>query len=330
MFRLIKLIIWLFVISGIVFYINYNNFKDEKIVKDKIITVQKWDNLVSALKRELSFSEFYLKVYLKLNPDKKIWVMEWEYRLSSWDSVEWIIKTLSYWAKSREEKLTLLEWWNIYDIDEYLVSRWLANAGEFIAEAKNIPHYISDFSFLQYALSLEWYLYPDTYFINPTTFKIQDFNSILLENFRKKSYDNLLSTLTPKEFTEVMILASIVEKEERNKNEKPTVAGILKKRYMEKWFIGADITACYAFKLTSNQCKMNLSKYIWEKNEYNTRSMVWLPKTPICNPSFESVNAVINSFPSPYYYYLHDSTTGKVYYAKTNEEHVRNKSLYIK
>lgn len=330
MFRFIKLIIWIFVIYGIVFYFNYNNLKNDTIIKDKIITIQKWDNLVSALTRELNINEFYFKVYLKLNPEKQIWVMEWEYRLLEWDTMEWIIKTLSYWAKSVEEKLTILEWWNIYDIDEYLVKRWLSNKWDFASEAKNINKYKNDYSFLENALSLEWYLYPDTYFINPSTFKLENFNKTLLNNFRKKSYDNLLSTLSKKQLNEVIILASIVEKEERNIQEKSTVGGILKKRYVENWFIWADITACYAFELTSNECKMNLSKYIWEKNEYNTRTMVWLPKTPICNPSFESVNAIINSKSSPYYYYLHDTTNGKVYYGKNNEEHMRNKNLYIK
>lgn len=330
MFRFIKLIIWIFVIYGIVFFFNYNNLKNDTIIKDKIITIQKWDNLVSALTRELNINEFYFKVYLKLNQEKQIWVMEWEYRLLEWDTIEWIIKTLSYWAKSVEEKLTILEWWNIYDIDEYLVKRWLANKWDFISEAKNINNYKNDYSFLENALSLEWYLYPDTYFINPSTFKLENFNKTLLNNFRKKSYDNILSTLTKKQINEVIILASILEKEERNTQEKPIVAGILKKRYAENWFIWADITACYAFELTSNECKMNLSKYIAERNDYNTRNMTWLPKTPICNPSFESVNAIINSKSSPYYYYLHDIRTGKVYYGKTNEEHMRNKNLYIK
>ena len=51
--------------------------------------------------------------------------------------------------------------------------------------------------------------------------------------------------------------------------------------------------------------------------------MVWLPKTPICNPSFESVNAIINSKQTPYYYYLHGKDW-QVHYAKTNEEHISN------
>lgn len=329
MLRLIKLILWIFVIWGIIFYINYNNFKNETLIKDKIIRIQKWDNLVSALKRELGLSEFYFKIYLNLNKDKQIWIIQWEYRLNKGENIESIIKTLQHWPKSIEEKLTILEWWNIYDIDEYLVNKWLINHWEFISEAKNINNYKNNYSFLENALTLEWYLYPDTYFVNPNNFNIEDFNKIMLDNFKKKSYDNLLTTIPPKQINDIVILASIVEKEEKNKLEKSTVAWILKKRLKENWFIGADITACYAYELTSNECKMQLSKYIAEKNEYNTRTMVWLPKTPISNPSFDSLNSVINSKDTPYYYYLHDKDW-QVHYAKTNEEHIRNKSLYIK
>jgi UPF0755 protein len=55
-----------------------------------------------------------------------------------------------------------------------------------------------------------------------------------------------------------------------------------------------------------------------------------LPATPIDNPQISSISAVINPKKTEYYYYLHDTTTGKIYYARTNEEHNQNKKLYIK
>lgn len=328
MLRLIKLIIWIFIISGVIFYINYKDFINETLTENKTISIKSWDNIVSSLTRELWFDNFYFKVYLNLNPDKKIEVQVWEYRLLKWENIDSIIKTINYWSMSIDKKLTLLEWWNIFDIDEYLTNQNLINPWEFISEAKNIKNYKSDFSFLENALTLEWYFYPDTYFVNPNNFSLQDLNKKMLENFKQKVYISLLSTLTKKQIDEVVILASILEREERNIAEKSTVAGILLKRYKENWMIGADITACYAYELTSEECKMQLSNYIYEKNEYNTRTKTWLPKTPINNPSFESVKATLNPKSTPYYYYLHDKN-GKVYYAKTNEEHVENKK-YMK
>ena len=94
--------------------------------------------------------------------------------------------------------------------------------------------------------------------------------------------------------------------------------------------IGADITVCYPHKLTSEECKLVVTKYINQKNEYNTRTMVWLPKTPIGNPSYETVNATLNDKKTPYYYYLHDIKNGNIYYGRTNAEHERNKGLYLR
>lgn len=328
MLRIFKLIIWIWIILWLIFYINYSNFIQQRLSENKIITIQSGDTIVSALQRELGWSNFYFKIYLKLNPDKVVEPQIWEYRFLKWEDLESILKTIWYGAITVDKKLVFLEGWNIYDIDEYLTKNNLILPGEFIAESQNISNYKDKYSFLQNTITLEWYLYPDTYFVNPKSFHSDELIEKMLNTFQQKVYVNMLSTLSKEVSSEVIILASILEKEEKNNTEKPTVAGILKKRYKEWWMIGADATACYAYKLTSEECKMQLSDYIYEKNEYNTRTKVWLPKTAIGNPSFETVNAVINSKASPYYYYLH----GKdwvIHYARTNEEHVANKK-YLK
>ena len=120
-------------------------------------------------------------------------------------------------------------------------------------------------------------------------------------------------------------IASILQKEENNKNNQQIVAWILLKRYKENWMIWADATACYAYEYTQEQCKMNLSTHITDKNDYNTRVMVWLPKTPICNPSYDTIYSMINYKTTKYYYYLHNSTTWEIYYWETLDEHVANK-----
>jgi cell division protein YceG involved in septum cleavage len=54
---------------------------------------------------------------------------------------------------------------------------------------------------------------------------------------------------------------------------------------------------------------MIISEYINEKSEYNTRTMTGLPKTPISNPSFETIDATLNYKESEYWFYLHDVET---------------------
>jgi UPF0755 protein len=100
----------------------------------------------------------------------------------------------------------------------------------------------------------------------------------------------------------------------------------LKKRLENSWQIGADITACYAYELISKECTWSfIASHVKEENEYNTRVIIGLPKTPIWNPSFETINATLNYKESPYWYYLHNISTGKIYYATTNAEHEANK-----
>lgn len=330
MLRLLKWLIWIGLILGIIFYINYKDFLLTPMKETKTISVQSWDTLVWVLKRELNYNELFLKIYLRLHPEKRILIQAWEFRILKWDRLDGIIDTMKHGAMTTDIKLTLLEWWNIFDIDEYLAQNELIEPSEFIQEAKNIEKYQTEYPFLENALSLEWYLYPDTYFVNPNDFSVEKLNTLLLNNFKQKIYIPLLSPLSGKNINELIILASIVEKEERNIAEKSTVAGILFKRYKEGWMIGADITACYAHELTSEECRKNLSKYIADKNEYNTRTMTGLPKTPINNPNIESIKASLNPKHTQYWYYLHDTQTWQIYYARTNEEHVRNKRLYIK
>jgi cell division protein YceG involved in septum cleavage len=80
-------------------------------------------------------------------------------------------------------------------------------------------------------------LYPDTYRINVNNFKINEFVIKQLETFETKVYDKILSDLNVKEITDLVTLASIVENEEKNLDEKPIVAGILKKRLDNNWQI---------------------------------------------------------------------------------------------
>lgn len=331
MIRFLKLMIWIWIISGVIFYIHYRDFITTPLHESKVISVIPWDTIVSSLERELDFSTLYFKIYLKLNTEKQIKPQIWEYRLLKWDTIDSIIQTMSHWSMSIDEKITLLEWWNIFDIDEYLSSVHLIQKWEFISEAKNIEKYKKNYSFLENALTLEWYLYPDTYFVNPNNFSVENFNKLLLDNFKNKVYVPLLSTLTNEQINELIIISSILEKEERNISQKPTVAGILIKRYKSNWMIGADITVCYPYELTSKGCTPSFiaSKVNIDKNEYNTRTKVGLPKTPINNPHIESIKASLNPHNTEYWYYLHDNN-GKVYYANSNEDHNRNKRLYIK
>ncbi len=235
-------------------------------------------------------------------------------------------------------KVTILAWWNIFEIDNYLVSRWLIAKWDYVSyveSAENISKLSESFSFIYTQKTLEWYLYPDTYEINSWDFKISDLVKKQLENFDAKIYKKLFvyEDWTPKYMNEiiesVINLASIVEKEEKNLQEKPVVAWILKRAVRNYQKLWVDITVCYPHRLTEAECKAKVSEYLNSESEYNTHFITRLPPTPISNPSYETVNATLNHKETDYYYYLHDASW-KVYYAKTLEEHEKNKELYLK
>lgn len=181
--------------------------------------------------------------------------------------------------------------------------------------------------FLEETKNLEGKLFPDTYLI-PRDADAKKIVEILTKNFQKK---------TPLPSREVLILASIVEREARSKEDRPIVAGILLKRLARDWPLQADATIQYA--LASAKCIAHSAECEWWpkkltredlkiKSPYNTYLYSGLPPTPICNPGLAAIEAVLNPAETDYWFYLSDSQ-GKMHYAKTAEEHEENISKYL-
>lgn len=227
-----------------------------------------------------------------------------------------------------EISITILPGWNIWDIDAYLADKDILPKWEFEKATKDIAKYKSDFTFLNWATSLEGFLMPDTYRIYKNS-SADNIISTLLKAFSKKIWDEYL-TLDAKKAYETLILASIVEREESSPKNRPVVAGILAKRVQEKIALWADATVCYDYGKTQKECTPSfIGSVITDyAKPYNTRRTLWLPPTPISSVSLSSWEAAKNPEKTAYYYYLHDSN-GVIHYATTNAEHNLNKQKYI-
>jgi UPF0755 protein len=154
-------------------------------------------------------------------------------------------------------------------------------------------------------------LYPDTYNTDANTSIIDQLVYLQLENFNNKVWKpnaDFIANQGGNRYHDV-ILASIVEKEERNPDNKPTVAGIFLKRLQIGMTLDADITLCYGLKQPYANCTPSvIAQNISDKNNpYNTRAVHGLPPTPISNPTAESISAVLHPQTTDYLYYLHDS-----------------------
>ncbi len=225
-------------------------------------------------------------------------------------------------GRSQELSVTLLEGWTLAQMAEHLENLELTTKEKIMDCVKTC---VFDFDFLP-SKSPEGYLYPDTYFVDPVTFSEQGFIRRLVQTFRNKLEDDWSAILkSPRTLEQIVILASIVEREERDPVERPRVAGILWKRLDANRGLDADATILYALGRT----KGGLSYSDLQVDSlYNTRKYRGLPPGPISNPSVSSLRAALYPESTPYWYYLHDSE-GNVHYGKTLEEHNENKAKYL-
>lgn len=225
--------------------------------------------------------------------------------------------------------LTVQEGLTIKDVDAKLVEMELTKPGDFIQAVKNFNNWEA-YSFLDKAtlskleLPLEGYLYPDTYYLNPEGSVAGHVIELMLNNFEKK-FSKLQESIKKHSVHQIITMASIIESEVKSSKDRKTVSGIMWKRLESNWALGADATLLYI----TNDRKIN-SKDLAIDSPYNTRKNKGLPPGPICNPSIDSIEAAMYPTSSDYWFYLTTLDTGKVIYAKTNEEQNINKGKYLK
>ena len=194
----------------------------------------------------------------------------------------------------------------------------------------------SDFPFLS-ALpsgkSLEGYLYPDTYFLDPNSSIPEQLIKSQLKNFNQKVWiplgDQLQSFGYGFDSYQLLTLASIIENEEKLAGNKPIIAGIFLNRLEKGMRLDADVTLCYGLKIPYDQCRSQILANLSDaSNLYNTRQNYGLPPTPISSPSVETISATLDFKKTGALYYLHDAS-GKIHYGTTLEEHNENKKNYL-
>jgi len=122
---------------------------------------------------------------------------------------------------------------------------------------------------------------------------------------------------------EAVVLASIVEKETGKPSERTTVAGLYSNRLRQGIMLQADPTIIYPLTKGKPLGRRIRQSEIQAINDYNTYSMVGLPKGPITNPGRASIDAVLHPAKTNALYMVADGTGGHAF-AATLEEHNAN------
>lgn len=185
---------------------------------------------------------------------------------------------------------------------------------------KEIPAYNS--SWTEILALNEGYLFPDTYLI-PKDADIQMIVNQMRNNFdRKYSEINVSNSKLTK--PQIVILASLIEREAITNAEKPIIAGILINRLNAGMALQVDATIQYA---KGRWEPVTLEEYKSVKSDYNTYLFTGLPPGPISNPGLEALRGAANPADTNFLYYLHDKNR-QIRYAKTLSEHNANIENY--
>jgi len=189
-----------------------------------------------------------------------------------------------------------------------------------------LPSFPKDkFTGLAYKLGMEGYLFPDTYLFLPNV-KPEQAIEEMFNNFERK-WATVEGMLDGKDISmeDVIIMASIIEKEAIEFEDKELVSGILWKRISIGMPLQVDAPFIYGvgkntFELTTEDLRAD--------SPYNTYTNKGLTPTPIANPGLDSIIATIEPKESPYLFYLSDLKSN-MHYARDFEGHKRNKRLYL-
>ena len=225
-----------------------------------------------------------------------------------------------------EIEVTFPEGFTLKDMEERLAQKGFENIN--LSQFKPI-FFGSRFSFLRNinAVNLEGFLFPDTYNFNKSWSSLEVVEKIL-ENFDKKVSSDLLLEINRqgKSIFDVIVMASIIEREVRTDEDKKLVSGILWKRFTIGMPLQADATIVYASGKKNGYVTLEDLKI---QSPYNTYLYAGLPIGPISNPGLESIIAAIYPQSSDFWYYL-SKPSGETVFSKTLTEHNNAKIKYLK
>lgn len=300
----------------VIFYWQINSPVEKYSQKEVVFTVEVGEGLfdiASNLKKQgLIKSQFLFSVVVTLR-NVQNQLQAGTYNLLPRMSIVKIVKIISQ-GETIKQRITIIEGWNLRDI------AWeLENQGMFQAEEL--------FEIADENTNLEGYLFPDTYDIGNEE-KLEDIIKKILKNFDKKISLELKEEMEKQERTlhQVIIMASLLEKEVQTYEDKKVVAGILWKRLRNNWPLQVDASISY---LTGKKSLSLTKEELAIDSPYNTYKYPGLPLGPICNPGLDSIEAAIYYEENPYWFYL-TTPNQETIFSKTLEEHNININRYLK
>ncbi|MDP2871781.1 MAG: endolytic transglycosylase MltG [Bacillota bacterium] len=229
--------------------------------------------------------------------------------------------------------ITIPEGYNAAQIAALLEQRGFADQARFheaLRSAANsglLPAGFASSRPAQVRFPLEGYLFPDTYHVyrgitegELVRIMVGRFKAAMSPALEERARE---LKLTP---SQVITLASIIEREARAPEERPVISGVFHNRLRIGMKLDADPTVRYAMP---DPTRPITSKELAIDSPYNTYVNAGLPPGPICSPGLASIEAALYPAQVNYLYFV-AKPDGTHAFSRTFAEHLRNVALYIK
>lgn len=315
-FKILFLLIILAVLGMYFMYVEGSLPVDKSNSGATIFVINKGEGLSSIIKRLASENLIRNKIVfyaisLQKGIEKK--VQAGTYKLSKNMTAASVADALTH--GTADEWVTIVEGLRKEEIAQLLSGTFTFSEKKFIETAK------------------EGRLFPDTYRI-PKEASMETIIALLETNFSEKMAEARKERPFDKRSDrEILILASLVEREAKFADDRRTVASIILKRAQNDWPLQIDATVQYGLgyqRKENTWWKRELAlEDLKVDNTYNTYERKGLPPAPICNPGLDSLKAAVSADPNiPFWYYVNDKK-GRIQVAKTLEGHNENIRKFI-
>jgi len=175
--------------------------------------------------------------------------------------------------------------------------------------------------------NLEGYLMPETYFVNPEINEKQ-LIEMMYGEFNKKVTSDMCKRAEKINipFKDIVIMASIIEKEAVKPEEKSVIAAVFYNRFRKKMKLQSCATVLYA--MGANKIKLTLED-IKIDSPYNTYKHSGLPPSSICSPGIESIKAALYPADTENLFFVSDGNGGHLF-AENFNSHKKNRQTVEK
>ncbi|WP_300459262.1 endolytic transglycosylase MltG [Desulfobacula sp.] len=264
-------------------------------------------------KNAIISNQLYFIVFTKLKKAEKK-LQAGEYHLSGASSPEQILEILTS-GRVKLYRITIPEGLNINEIGDLMETMGGCNQKTFsdLCHDRSFAHSLGIKS-----TTLEGYLFPDTYFY-PKQASCEDIIRTMVGHFNRIFTPKWQARAKTLGFSvhEIVILASMIEKETGDASERPLIASVFHNRLKKNMRLESDPTVIYGINDFDGNIKR---KHLKMPTPYNTYQIKGLPQGPIANPGALSIQAALYPAPTKYLFFVSKKDTTHQF-SRTLQEH---------